>query len=340
MQETIRDGITKRRELVEKDRYCIEKLLARGASTCEIADVLGVSARTIRREIKRGMVEQMDTFLVKHLVYRADYAQGVHDFLASNRGAPLLLVRYSDILEEIEKKLRKHWSPDAIVGMLRRMGKSAMCTKTLYNWLYNGYIEGFKWEKRRRKGKIKLRVSYKNPMARSITERPIEAEERLPGHWEMDLVLSGAGLSGCLLVLTERSSRYEHIIQLPDKTQSSVKAGLDKLERQYKGAFKQEFKTITCDNGSEFLDTVSLESSCLYDGKRTTIYYAHPYSAWERGSNENANKLIRKFIKKGEDIGKLPQAYIKRIEKYINNYPRKIFGYRTAAEVKAEAIRE
>jgi IS30 family transposase len=89
-------------------------------------------------------------------------------------------------------------------------------------------------------------------------------------------------------------------------------------------------ETITCDNGSEFLDWESLERSCLYAEKRTDIYFAHPYSSWERGSNENANRLIRKFIKKGEDIGKLPVAYIKRVEKWINSYPRRTFAHKTA----------
>lgn len=92
------------------------------------------------------------------------------------------------------------------------------------------------------------------------------------------------------------------------------------------------------DNGSEFLDSDSLEASCLYPGeKRTICYYAHPYSAWERGSNENANKLIRRFIPKGTDIGKLSANAIRRIEQCMNNYPRRILACRTAKKVYSAA---
>ena len=82
----------------------------------------------------------------------------------------------------------------------------------------------------------------------------------------------------------------------------------------------------TCDNGCENLDFEGIERSVLAKQKRTTVYYAHPYSAWERGSNENANKLIRRFIPKGVDIGEFSHERIKMIEHWINNYPRRIFG--------------
>ena len=88
------------------------------------------------------------------------------------------------------------------------------------------------------------------------------------------------------------------------------------------------------DNGSEFLDSEGLERSCIKPGeKRTECYYAHPYSSWERGSNENANRLIRRFVPKGTDINKLTQKDVKRIEQWMNNYPRRIFGYKTANDI-------
>jgi IS30 family transposase len=92
------------------------------------------------------------------------------------------------------------------------------------------------------------------------------------------------------------------------------------------------------DNGSEFLDSVRLEASCLNPcEKRTICYYAHPYSAYERGSNENQNKLIRRFIPKGTDIGKFKDSDIKRIERWMNNYPRRMFGYKSANDMKNAA---
>jgi IS30 family transposase len=151
----------------------------------------------------------------------------------------------------------------------------------------------------------------------------------------MDLVV-GRGRA-CLLAMTERKGRKEIIIKLPGKGQKHVIAAMDKLEKRYKGKFRQMFKSITMDNGSEFLDADGIENSCLRPGtKRTECYYAHPYSAWERGSNENANKLIRRLVPKGYDIGELTNVDVKRIENWVNNYPRRMFGYKTANEVYKE----
>lgn len=110
---------------------------------------------------------------------------------------------------------------------------------------------------------------------------------------------------------------------------------IDGLVKRYKSKFYTIFKSLTMDNGNEFLDMKSLEMSCLKAGsKRTGYYYAHPYSSFERGSNETANKLIRRFDPKGFNIGKLTNKDVKRIETWINNYPRKIFGYKSANQMK------
>ena len=91
--------------------------------------------------------------------------------------------------------------------------------------------------------------------------------------------------------------------------------------------------SITMDNGCEFVNQDFIEGSVITKKKRTTAYYDHPYSSWERGSNENTNKIIRRFIPKGSDISKYTHKEIKRIEQWINNYPRRILGYKTASEV-------
>jgi IS30 family transposase len=136
--------------------------------------------------------------------------------------------------------------------------------------------------------------------------------------------------------LTERKTRKELIRKMADKTQQSVKKALDRIEREYGKHFKEVFKTITVDNGSEFLNSTDLECSVRRPGiQRTCIYYAHPYSAWERGSNENANKLIRRFIPKGTNISKLTHKDIQRIEHWMNNYPRRIHGYKSANDMAA-----
>ena len=94
--------------------------------------------------------------------------------------------------------------------------------------------------------------------------------------------------------------------------------------------FKESFKTITCDNGCKNFDFEGIERSVFTKSRRTRVYYAHPYSAWERGTIENTNKLIRRFITKGADIGKFSEKEIKMIEHWIKNYPRKIFNGKTS----------
>ena len=159
----------------------------------------------------------------------------------------------------------------------------------------------------------------------------IHLERTEYGHWEMDSVVGSRKRgSAALLVLSERKSREEIILKMKDKSQKSVISKLNKLERKYKKDFKRKFKTITVDNGAEFLNHEMMESSVRNKEKRTEIYYAHPYSSWERGTNENTNKLIRRFIPKGVDIGEYTDSEVERIQHWINNYPRRIFGYRCA----------
>ena len=135
-----------------------------------------------------------------------------------------------------------------------------------------------------------------------------------------------------MLTLTERKTRKEIIRKLKNKSQKSVVRAINGIERQMgTEAFRIVFKSITADNGSEFLDHEALEQS-VFSGTRTHIYYAHPYSSWERGSNENANRIIRRFIPKGSDISKFTRKQIQAIEDWINNYPRKILDFETAEE--------
>ena len=121
-------------------------------------------------------------------------------------------------------------------------------------------------------------------------------------------------------------TRKEIMIRLSDKTQRSVKRALDRLEKRYGSKFKETFKTITTDNGGEFLDFENLEKSCKTDEKRFKMYFAHPYCSWERGSNENANGIIRRFFPKGTDFSKISIKKIQAVEDWINNYPRRILG--------------
>lgn len=206
--------------------------------------------------------------------------------------------------------------------------------------MFKEVINADLWEKckrRRRKYRHVRRVSLKNTRARSIEDRPEAVNKRLEyGHWEGDCIIGRrSGKREGLFTLSERMTREQVIVKIESSTQEAILRVVDKMEVLCgSGFFREKFKSITLDNGREFLDWEAIERSALKEGrKRTLVYFAHPYSAWERGTNENQNKIIRRFVPKGTDISKFSDRDIKRIEEWMNNYPRKILGYRTPNEL-------
>ena len=329
----------KNKHLNAKECYMIEALLKGKFKESEIANLLGRHVSTIYREIKRGTVEFRNSDWSVRKEYSAYYSLNVRQGMMSKTGRTLLYTALSpELLSYIQSKLDDKYSPDAISGELKKAGNT-ICTQTIYNYMSLGILNSCDYKRQVRKVKSNARIAYNNTRGRSIEERPFELTERIYGNWEMDTVVGKQGSKAALLVLTERVSRFEIIIKLRDKTQKSIIAALDKLEKEYRDKFSLIFKSITVDNGVEFLDMESLEKS-VYDklSKRTKIYYAHPYCSWERGSNENNNKLIRKFIKKKTDIKNFSVAYIKKIQDWINNYPRKLFNYKTAKDIFYENL--
>jgi len=344
-KDTTRRGGWK--QVSEKERYKIEALVEAKVSVSEIARQLGRDRRTIQRELGRGRVQQMTTDWEFVQRYCADAGQRVREERGAMRGRGIKIGHCYELAAYLEEKIvRQRYSPDAALGRLKAEGRQfevSICTKTLYNYLDVNLFYGMSNANLpvKRKGKrpknAKRKVALNNTKGRSIEERPQEINERTAaGHWEMDCVESGKNGKGCLLVLTERHSRYEMVIKMKAKTQACVEESMNRLERRYRNHFQKIFQTITLDNGSEFLNAARLEASSRREGTvRTTLYYAHPFSAWERGSNENQNKLIRRFIPKGADISKFTSIEIKRIQSWMNNYPRRMFGYKTSAEILA-----
>ena len=178
----------------------------------------------------------------------------------------------------------------------------------------------------------------------SIERRPPEVMNRKEfGHWEMDTVYSKKNsTSRALLVLTERKTRKEIIIAIPNRKAETIVKAIDALERKLGAvAFRKIFKSVTVDNGSEFAAAEELERSAINKTiPRTAVYFCHPYSSWERGSNENANIMIRRKHPKGTDFAKVSAAEIKATETWINNYPRKILGYKSSEIMFRECLRE
>ena len=180
----------------------------------------------------------------------------------------------------------------------------------------------------------------RKPAGRSIEDRPEHINDRSTfGHWEMDSVESCQGVSNTYIVMTERKTRREIIIPSPDKTSASVVAALDTLEKKVGSkVFPLIFQSITCDNGCEFADAAGIERSITGRGPRTEVYYCHPYRPSERGSNENQNSLIRRHLPKGTDLSTISYEETKRIEDWLNNYPRKMFGYLCSEQLFREEI--
>ena len=167
----------------------------------------------------------------------------------------------------------------------------------------------------------------------SIEKRPLEVETREEfGHWEMDTVKGKRGVTkSCLLVLSERKTRMELIFKIANQGAAAVVEALDSLERKWGEQFPIMFKTITVDNGVEFSDTEGIERS-VFDNqkKRTSLFYCHAYSSWERGTNENINKMIRRHIPKGVDFDDKTDDDIIYVENWINSYPRRLFRFQTS----------
>jgi IS30 family transposase len=335
----------KNKYLTEQDRYKIEGLKKAKVKNIIIAKQLEKSERTIRREIKRGTIYLLNSDLTERKEYCADVAHRKYLENAVNKGPGLKIGNDHELANYIENKIvNEKFSPDAVIGRIKEKGikfKSSICTKTLYNYIDKGIFLNLSnhdlLNKRNQPKRIYhkvQKVALNNIKGRSIEERPTEINERENiGDWEMDCVVSGHGSKTVLLVLTERFSRKTLVFKMLGKTQIQVGKVLDKLERIYKKSFKNVFKSITMDNGCEFVNQKIIEKSVFTKKPRTIAYYAHPYSSWERGSNENTNKIIRRFIPKGCDISKYTAKEVMRVENWINNYPRRILKYKTANEV-------
>lgn len=322
------------------DRLKIEKMLKDGEPIKQIAKRLHFSLSAVYKEIKRGSYTHLNSDYTTEERYSADMAEQKYREHLSAKGADLKIGNDHKLAKFIEDKIcNEKYSPSAVIAEIKEKGlvfDTTICVKTIYNYIDKGVflkltnkdlpIRG----KRKRKYKKVRAVRY--PYEESIECRPKEIDERNTfGHWEMDCVVGKKKTKKTLLVLSERLTRQEIIIPMKDHTAKSVIKSLNELERKFSTFFPQVFLTITVDNGAEFSNVVGMEQSCIKKGhKRTKIYYCHPYCASERGTNENTNKIIRRFLPKGMDLNKYSNKYIKYVQDWINNYPRKILGWKTS----------
>ena len=343
------------KQLTERDRYKIEAYFQAGLKAQEIAEHIGCSKRTIERERRLGMTPQLKaaTKAIKscgdiqvQCVYLADVAQRRHEENAARKGRGLKIGKDHGLARHIEHKIKtEKWSPAAIIGELCQRGwryNVRICVKTLYNYIDQQLFLGitnedlpYKKNQGDQRAKSSRTVAWNNRDGKSIEERPDKVNRRKEfGHWEIDLVVGRKGTKPVILTLVERQTRKSLYVLVKNKSQKEVLQALRRLQRRVKGNFTQVFKSITADNGSEFLDGEGLKCAT----KCEEVYYAHPFSSWERGSNENGNRMLRRFLPKGTDFSKLKPKELQRIEDWVNNYPRKIFGYKTANDMYAAIL--
>lgn len=343
------------KQLTKADRIKIEALVKAGHGKQEIADQLHVHRSTIYRELKRGTYTALNSDLTTEERYSPDIADDKYRENLKSKGGTLKIGNDIKLANYIEDKIiNEDYSPAAVLGEIKAQGREdeftvTICVTTLYSYIDKGIFLKLtnkhlpvKKNKKRDYKKVQ-RKQARAAAGESIEKRPDEVDTREEfGNWEMDTVKGKRGKSkNSLLVLTERKTRDEIIFKLPAHTAEAVVDALDRLERKWGAMFKEVFKTITVDNGSEFAYCEELERSILNEGEqRTKLYYCHPYSSWERGTNEVTNKMVRRKVPKGTNFDDKTDEEIAAIEDWVNNYPRRIHGYHSARELFEEEIRK
>lgn len=335
--------------MTRDERFLLEGMYMAGAGVTEIARKLGFCRQTIYNEIKRGLYMHRCDYW-DEVRYSADKAQQIHEYNQTAKGRPLKIGNDHALADYLEKKMlgiqpngkqdrRKRFSPSAALAAARAEGfTTSVCPSTLYSYIDKRVFLHITNKDLIEKGRTRQKAAKPerrtvHPALPSIVNRPEAANRREElGHKEIDLVVGCANTKAAALTITDRKGREEMAFLLPDKRAASVRAVFDRLERKLgKRKFREAFRSITTDNGPEFLEYDLLTQS-IYGGKRFEVYYCHSYSAWEKGTNENHNRLLRRFFPKGTDFTKVSQRQIQEAVDWMNNYPRKVLGWLTPAE--------
>jgi IS30 family transposase len=340
------------RHLTLEDRIEIARLRDGGVSKAQIARKVGVHRSTITREVDRGSWQpehdhaNLRPYLRNRLDTRGPHARlylgGQAQLQAQTRSArshrPHRL-RYDRLVDWVIKQLEKGWTPQEIAGRLPsefpddpRMRVSA---ETVYSWIYSPaqshrqlrqYLTRGHRKRRKRQGRRvhSERIKWRT----SIHARPAEIEDRNQfGHWEADSVLGAHGTGG-LHTSVERQSRYLVAIKIESIT---AQATLKAQQSMFTAMPAHAARSVTADNGSEFAYHYRLA-----DTLGIPTYFADPYSAYQRGTNEHFNGRIRRYLPKGTSFAGLTQTELDEYITEINNRPRKILGWATPAEIFQE----
>lgn len=292
----------------------IERLRKAGYSQEVIADRLDRAPSTISRELRRNRGERG---------YRHKQAQHKSE---ERRFASRRREKFTPVIQaKVEAHLREDLSPEEVTGVMRKKREATVSHERIYQHVYSDYDRGgdlykhlrqCRRKRRKRLGRKDRRGRIRNRV--SIDERPASVETRcFYGDWEADL-MEGADRDGYVLTLVERKKGYCVIHPLRSKKAEEVTVAMIAALWPFVG----KIRSITVDNGKEFSGHETVAAIL-----QTCVYFAHPYSSWERGTNENTNGLIRQYLPKGSSFKDLSLEECKRIEDRLNRRPRKRLGY-------------
>jgi len=327
----------KRLSLSEREE--VSRLVALETSIRTIGRILGRNPSTISREVRRGGATRT--------TYRAHRAQRrALRHARKRKWGHRKLLQNARLHKAVLRLLMHFFSPEQISHMLKRMYPDdptmRIAPETIYTYLYvlprgqlrrevTSYLRQNRQYRRKKvhpKGRGHMGII---PDMISIDERPKEVESRtIPGHWEGDLIL-GKGRASALGTLVERTTRTTLLVPLKGKTAPEVRKAFARAIRRVPSNLR---KSLTYDRGWEMA-----QHKLFTKDTKMLVYFAHPQSPWERGTNENTNGLIRQFFPKGTDFNTVSRYQIKRAEHLLNTRPRKTLNWHTPYEVLTEVLR-
>lgn len=313
--------------LTIEERTSIAHLHKQGVSLRQIAITIGRNVSTIKRELdrnytpnKKGDNDYYPYSSQKRYEERKSEAHNIIQF-------PLEVIRI------IEQRIKETWSPEQIAAYYKNDGFP--CYKTIYKWINEGIIINGNKSLLRRKGKGGwYETRGKQNRGKSIRKRDKRIYKRADyGHWELDTVVSGLGKSkSCFITLVERKSRFYKAIKSPNRHADVVARLIIDYLKQYPSEL---VKTITTDNGKEFAEWEQIEKELNCE-----VYFCDTFCAWQKGSNENSNGLLREFFPKSYNLSRYTQVYIDKKVNLINNRPRKCNNWISPSKLMSEAISE
>jgi IS30 family transposase len=331
--ETAQMPTTKKqyKHLAQPDRDRIQALLDAGERPAEIARILDREKSTVGREIARNKRVRGDIPVANTAQYQASAADEkayVRRLYATYRGKKIQ--GHNELREYVIRRLKQHWNPDEIAGNMKREKQPFYASKTtIYEWLYSEwgqpycqYLNSRQYKPKLRKSKVKKHMI---PDRVGIEQRPQAATDRTEyGHHEGDTVVSGkrTGSTAALAVDVERKARFISARKLANLKPKTFNTGMRSIQKKLMAV-----KSRTYDNGIENRE---------YDKLGVDSYFCDPYSSWQKGGVENANRMIRHYLPKGMDLATVSPQKLASIIAILNNKPRKILGYKSALQVMRE----